>query len=351
VKQPGVLLEHGGDTYLCVEGGYNAETRAITLLAGPSNSHFSHDEGTTPITWRDQGEWFPIARFRDHELILQNQDHAELADYAGEIVSRYISESPADPEVAWALSSEHGFSGSLEDVLPQGVAVTVYDNLEQADEAIGEDTLVPIQNVAQFLTHMAREGYAGAMWNHSLPVFFCIDANSDLQFLRIAKGSTETIDMQILDPVVGWDPYDGAEDISFLDNSDACDKRLADVLGDEPLLGWPEDGQLWSLGPVAGEPALVSVAEDGLTYALLFTAEDAAEAWLEDVEDPWMRWPVTDLAALLGSHSVDGCAGLLNPGAHRARRGVFWKDSERIILDSFSGFWLLQKNNFTALKH
>lgn len=351
MKQPGRLVEHGGDAYLCVEGGYNAETRAITLLAEPSNSHFPPEQGTSPITWRDQGEWYPVARLRDNELVLQNQAHEQLSEYAGEVIKRYMNEQPDDPDVAWALASERGFSGSLEDVLPQGVAVTVFDDQSLADEALGNDTLVPIQNIAQFLTHLAREGYAGAMWNRAQPVFFCIDETSDLQFLRIGKGSSEAIDMEILDPFRGWEPFDGAEDIAFLDNGAACDTRLSAMLENEPLLGWPENGQLWSLGPKAGEPGLVPVAEDGLAYALLFTTEAAAQDWLADIEEPWEFWPMADLSALLASPAVKGCAGLLNPGAHRARRGVFWKDNERLILDSFSGFWLLRNNVFTALTH
>lgn len=349
MKLPGTIIEHGGENYLCVEGGYNVETRAITLLAAPGNSHFAQDEGASPIAWRDQGEWFPIARVKDGELVLQRQEHQEWTEHAAEVIRHYTDEAQPEPDQAWVLSSSRGFSGSLEDVLPQGLAVAVFDSRELADEAAGDDTVVAIQQLAPLLTHLAREGYAGAMWNQQQPIFFCVDEGSDLQFLRIGRGRGETVEMEILDPLHGWELYEGAEEIAFLDNADACDARLAAALDQEPLLDWPEDGKLWSLGPREGEAGLVNVDEDGLSYALLFSDEDAAEAWLADVSEPWVRWPVSDLSALLAAPAVDGCGGLLNPGAHRARRGVFWRDGERTILDSYSGFWVLSGSGFTAL--
>ncbi|MFT7462902.1 MAG: hypothetical protein ACI9EF_001244 [Pseudohongiellaceae bacterium] len=342
-------MEHGGDSYLCVEGGYNPETRAITLLAAPGNGHFPQEEGALPLAWRNQGEWFPIARLIDGELTLQNQEHQDRSEFAAELIQRYSDEALAGPDQAWVLRSSKGFSGSLEDVLPQGMAVGVFDSVELAEEAAGDDTVVPIQYLATFLTHLAREGYAGAMWNQAQPIFFCTDEASDLQFLRLSRGRSETVEMEMLDPLIGWEPYEGAEDISFLENGDACDARLAEVLDQQPLLGWPDDGQLWSLGPQDGEPGLVTVDEDGLAYALLFSEEEAADAWLADVEEPWVRWSVKNLGGLLSSPTVGGCGGLLNPGAHRARRGVFWQDGERTILDSFSGFWLLSDQGFAAL--
>jgi len=350
MKQPGTVMHYGGDDYLFVEGGYNAETRTITLLAAPDNGHFPQDEEAVPMAWRDQGEWFPIARLIGGQLELQKQEHEDTADYAAELIRHYVDEALDGPDQAWTLRSPRGFSGSLEDVLPQGVAVAVFDSEESAREAAGEDTVVAISHLASFLTHLAREGYAGVMWNQQQPVFFCIDEASDLQFLRIGRGRGETVEMELLDPLKGWEPYDGAEEIAFLDNADACDARLTEALDQEPLLGWPDDSQLWSLGPQAGEPGLVNVEEDGLSYALLFSEEEAAETWLGDIDEPWVRFAVADLAALLSAPAMDNCGGLLNPGAHRARRGVFWQDGERIILDSFSGFWVLDPSGFVALE-
>jgi len=350
MKQPGTVINYGGDDYLCVEGGYNAETRAITLLAAPDNEHFPQDEGAVPMAWRDQGEWFPVARLIDGEVELQKQEHKDTADYAAELMRHYVDEALDEPDEAWALRSAKGFSGSLEDVLPQGVAVAVFDSEEGANEAAGKDTVVAITHLSSFLTHLAREGYAGVMWNQQQPVFFCIDEASDLQFLRIGRGRSETVEMELLDPAKGWEPYDGAEEVAFLDNAGACDVRLAEALDNEPLLGWPTDGQLWSLGPQAGEAGLVKVEEDGLSYALLFSEEEAAESWLADIEEPWVRFAVTNLNDLLSTPAMADCGGLLNPGAHRARRGVFWRDGERLILDSFSGFWVLGETGFVALE-
>lgn len=352
MKRPGTLQEHQGQTYLCIEGGFNADSRSVTLLATSDDPHFPPAEGVRPISWLDQGDWYPVARKLGNELALQDERHHDELVYADEVIEHYLADTPPDPEVAWVLEGVTGYHGALQDILPQGLAVLVFEDLAAAaalleqrradGQASAGEELVPVTHLPGFLTHLAREGYAGALWRGSQPIFFCVDDESALQFLRLGEGAGEGggLQMEILDAQDGWSPYEGAEEIGFLDNGDACDARLAQVLGEIPLLDWPEAGSFWSAGPARGQPGIITVEEDGLDYGLLFGDEAQANEWLEELDQPWMSWPVPDLIEWLGHEALVERGGLLNPGSHRARRAVVWGDGDRVVVDSFSGFWV-----------
>lgn len=350
MKQPGTLVHHAGEDYLCVEGGFNAETRTISLLTTGDNQAFPHRTEDVPVTWRDQGDWYPVARWSADDVLLPDPRHHEQRELAADVIEHYLSDAGELPEAAWAITDGTGFRGHLADIMPQGLAAEVFDDLERAEEAAGGEALVPVHDVTRFLTHLAREGYAGALWNAQQPIFFCLDENDELQFLRVADGGRSGMSMELLDPLVGWEPYEGAESVDFLDNGEACDARLAESVGPIPLLDWPDDRSVWSIGPSQADPGIVTVADDGLAYALLFTDEQVAQEWLaEEIEDPWVAFPVHDLESFLAEPGTQGIGALLNPGAHRARRGVLWHDGERIVLDSFSGFWELADQGFVAI--
>ncbi|RKY20328.1 MAG: hypothetical protein DRQ55_08040 [Planctomycetota bacterium] len=353
MKQPGTLVEHSGQSYLCVEGGFNTPTRTVTLLVDGENSSFPHREDDQPVTWRDQGDWFPVARWDNGELLLPDPRHREHATLAGELVERYLQSTSEPPEAAWALSEGpgKGFRGYLRSILPQGLAAELYETQELAEEAGEGAELVPVLDIPRFLTHLAREGYAGALWNGQQPLFFCLDQDDELQFLRVGEGGKSSVSMELLDPIEGWIAYDGEEQIDFLDNGEACDARLAESVGCLPMLGWPDDAQLWSPGASPSEPVVVTVEEDALDYALLFTTEEAAKEWIEEeqVKEDWSAHAVDDLDAFLSAAGEQGNGALLNPGSHRARRGVLWHDGERIVLDSFSGFWQLNEEGFALI--
>lgn len=350
MKQPGTLVHHGGEDYLCVEGGFNAETRTVTLMTGAANTEFPHRPETKAVTWCDQGQWYVVARWSADDLLLPDPRHHARRDLAADVVEQYLASRPETPEALWAVKDGKGFRGHLLDVMPQGLAAEIHESLEAAEASGGDAGLVPVQDVPRFLTHLAREGYAGALWNASQPVFFCLDESDELQFLRVGQAAPGKVAMEILDGEEGWTDYEGERSIEFLDNAEACDARLVEQVGRVALLDWPAAGPLWSLGPREGEAGVVTVAEDGLAYGLLFTSEAACREWLgEEIEAPWTAFRVGPLADFLSQPSLVGSGALINPGAHRARRGVLWSDGERLILDSFSGFWELLPDGFQLI--
>ncbi len=350
MKLPGTPLHHAGGNYLLVEGGYSHDTRTITLLAEPDNGPFEHPERARRITWGEQGEWYPISQWAVGMISLQEEAYGEQRALIDEIFERFRVEQRDLRPVAWAVQGHGGFLGSLETILPMGLAVTLYDDEETAAEESGADEVVPITNLPNFLTHLAREGYAGAMWNGRQPVFFCIDDADEVQFLRVQRSDAGGVAMEILDADGAWNGYEGAEQIEMLDNAERCDARLVETLGMQPVLDWPDHGTFYGVGPRGGHAGLVQLEEDGPEYAVLFVDEDAAGDWRDEVEPGWNVFEVEELSTFLGSEELEGRGALLNPGAHRARQGVLWSDGERVILDSFSGFWTLEDDEFEPVE-
>jgi len=347
VKQPGIPIEHDSEEYLVVEGGYSLHTRSLSLLARPGNALFPREAELKPITWCDQGDWFPVARQAVGLTQFSSSDDEQHRDLVETLLERFVQDQPEPREVAWVSLGDNGEPlGTLEKVVPMGLVVAIHEDEQAAHEADDAASVEAITNVPVYLTHLARNGYAGALWNGQQPVFFCTDENSELQFLRLRRGGQGKVEMDILEADGSWSDYEGAEEIEFLDNRDACDDRLVATYGDEPLFDWPDDDAFWSVGPSEAEPGRVTAPEDGLDYVLLFSEEEEAKAWLEDSEHAWKLIEVPDAAEFLADPGLNGLAALINPGAHRVRSGVLWLDGESLVLDSFSGFWLRDDDGF-----
>jgi hypothetical protein len=350
MKLPGTPLRHAGGNYLLVEGGYSHDTRTITLLAEPDSGGFAHPERAQRVVWGEQGEWYPISQWAVGMVTLQEEPYAEQRALIDEVFDRFRTEQQELPTIAWAVQGEGGFTGTLETILPMGLAVKVFDEEESAAEVSGTEEVVPITNLPNFLTHLAREGYAGAMWNGRQPVFFCIDSMSELQFLRVRRSDGGAMKMDTLDEYGDWLQYEGAEEIEMLENQEACDSRLVATVGSRPVMSWPVDGEFWSVGPKGGMPGLITNEEDELTYGILFVDEDEAREWRDDTDSPWVSFPVGSVEEFLDHESLEGRGALLNPGSHRVHTGILWRDGDRVVLDSYSGFWVLDGDEFEQVQ-
>jgi hypothetical protein len=353
VKQPGTLVMNEDREYLLVEGGFNSDTRAVILLARPTDPTFPPDEKARPIRWAHQGEWNPVARWSPAELKVPDAKYEPKRDRILEILKDYVEAPREVPTVAWAARKKGNFAGSLEAALPMGLAVACHETREGAAALEDVDDIVPIENVAMFMTHLVREGYAGAMWNSHRPVFFCIDESQELQFLRVGPGPKgDRVELELLEDDDNWTAYEGVEQIEFIDNREACDNRLSEALGKTPILEWPDDNRLFTVGPAEGKPLVLQpeVGEDSMPHGVLFTNEEAAGSFREDNPADLVLYPVTDLTGFLTHSEMEGCVAALNPGGHRAASGILWSDGERVVLDSFSGFWKLEGSGFQPLE-
>jgi len=362
VKPPGTIVRHDDREYLLVEGGYSADTRAVIFLARPADPLFPLPEGGRPVSWGAQGDWTPVARWNASDLHVPDPGHAEHTPLIQSLIDQYKAARPPQPALAYAARREGGFAGGLHPALPMGFAASCHDTREAAAAEDGVQEVVAIDNLAMFLTHLVREGYAGVVWDER-PVFFCVDEREDLQYLRVSppeKDGGEPV-FEILGPDNRFHPYDGEEQIEFIDNRDDCDARLVEALGRVALVDWPTSNRLWSLGPRLGTPAVIQPqaeegeagaepTEDSLPHGLLFTSEEAAETFRCDAAPDLVVFPVNDVAAFLSHPPLSGCVAALNPGGHRATSGLLWHDGQRVVLDSFSGFWRYAGGQFELLK-
>jgi hypothetical protein len=365
MKQPGTIVRHDDREYLLVEGGYNGQTRAVILLARPGDARFPPDASARPIRWGHQGEWSPVARWSPQELRIPDERYEAQRELIQAVVDAYLAQYRERRTVAWAARKGEDFAGTLEIALPMGLAVVCCDTRDSAAEAVSDaDELVPVENLAMFLTQLVRLGYAGAMWNRTQPVFFCTDDAGELHFLRVSAGTRgapagrvsvrpdpDEVRLEILTEADDWTPYDGAEPIEFIDNREACDQRLVAVLGRTPVVDWPEGGRLYSVGSAPEAPAVVTEMQgkEEVRHALLFTSDAAAREYVDDDRTELRVFPVADLTAFLTCDALQGNVAALNPGGHRARGGILWSDGERVVLDSFSGFWQVDGQGFELL--
>ena len=349
MKQPGTLVRHEDREYLLVEGGYDAASRAVILLARPGDPRVASDSVQRPVRWGRQGEWLPLARWSPDGLRIPDERSVESRAFAQGVIDAYVAGHKPPAVKAWAAKKGVGFASQLHASLPMGLAAGCFEAEADAQKLPDAERLVGIENLAMFFTHLVRDGYAGALWNGSRPVFFCIDDEGDLQFLRVSPAGS-TIAMEILDEHDRWESYDGAEAVEFIDNREACDKRLVTALGATPPSGWPADGRLWSLG-TRGVPRIFTTSEGNneLRHAVLFGDEQAARDWAEDKAPDAQAFAVDDLPAFLTGDAMQGNVAAFNPGGHRANSGLLWSDGERVVLDSFSGFWKIEGRQFEPI--
>ncbi len=357
MKHRGTVVEGGDREYLLIEGGFNAENRAVTVLCRPGDDRFPQDADTSPVTWLDQGDWYPIARWNPSRLDFRDKAYEEGRELVELVLERYERTRPEPEPAAWAIETDTGLGGALVETVPMGLSAWVFDDEERASEAREDGRVVPIHGLGQFFTHLVRQGYAGALWNQLQPVFFCIDGAGDLQFMRIGQGEGgETLNMECLDERDAFHDYEGEGELELLDNRDACDQRMVEELGKVPLVGWPDDGALWCLGPVEDEPAVILSENDGLRHVLLFVTREWADEYAEEHKEqsgeeliPY-EVAASGLVPLLTRPEMAECVVHVDPGRHRAASGVVWSDGTRVVLDSFSGFWALDDTGFTPIE-
>lgn len=358
MKPPGTLLRRDDREYLFIEGGYNPQTRAVILLARAGDPDFPAAEGQSPVAWGAQGEWLPVARRTAEGLAVPDARHAERTPRVQELLDAYEALHRAPPVVAWAARRAGGWAGALHPALPMGFAAACHETREAAAATPGAEEVVPIDSLPMFFTHLVREGYAGALWNDERPVFFCVDDQEDLQFLRVSPPAGEGSEpvFEILGASGRFEDYDGEQSIEFIDNREDCDARLVAALGRVALVDWPAGNRLWTVGPRLGEPAVLqppqdeAAGEEALAHGVLFSDEDAADAFRREVAPDMVVFPVQDVAAFLSAPPLAGSLAALNPGGHRASSGLLWHDGQRVVLDSFSGFWKLEHGRFVLLQ-
>ncbi len=345
MKHPSAIVEQDDNEYLLLEEGYNESTRAVAVLARPSNPLFPKAEDGRTYHFNESGEWHAVARWTREQLVVADERHAHHGELVRGLASDYVEGLPRPRPVAWALHDGEVFAGSLSPAVPMGVVVHCHDDEDHAQDRAAGRRVVPIDNVPLFFNQMVRLGYAGALWNEEMPVFFCVDDEDDLQFLKVSREPRDKVAVEILGLDSRWESYEGAEEVDFLDNTQACDERLVEMVGRRPVLEWPS-GPLVSVGPSEGKPIVLDEEDEELPHGVLFTNTRWANTFREENDPTWTVFDVPDPAEFIKQTDFEGCVVHLNPGNHRAYTGTLWNNGEQTVLDSFSGFWRLTDDGF-----
>lgn len=248
------------------------------------------------------------------------------------------------------LVSKEGPAFEIARAHTSGLAALVYSTREAAQaakDARPEGEGLRVEAVADLSIHLrecARTGFAGAILDESWPIYFFLDDDGDLKFLKLAA-RLETVESTLLDARGEWYPYEGELGIDLLDNQDAGDRLMVERLGGAPFVGYEPGMEFYHLAGDSG-PLTMAIGKDlGDTSIVLPLVVDTDEgrAFLKqhghDLAD---RVPIGDLVVFMNEARARGVRVVLHPGENRACRAELWADGDsRVILDSYSGFWRL----------
>ena len=168
--------------------------------------------------------------------------------------------------------------------------------------------------------------------------------------LRLKLDEDEEVQEYTLNEDGSWRLYEGEEEIEFYLDQDRCDRNMIENLGDIPFLGHQGIVSLWTIEEMdkPNHPFILSSDEspiDGITGSstvLLFHRKKHAVEFLLErglVECEAVR--VDDVKQFLNDAGKMSLTVILEPFRHRATGGVLWLNEQDIVLDSFSGFWIL----------
>jgi hypothetical protein len=343
---------HGDDEYLFVEAPGDDAGPSLLILARPDNPR-AVPEGSAPTHQSEHGTWCPVARFDGEELLLAPDPPAGLAERLREMLPRYIEQQRQKIATAkhscWYVLADGHVLHSLHPAQPAGLLLKLYREESAARAALtaqgGAGSVLPTGELREFLELRAEEGFAGALLDEREIVFFFLDEQSRIQFVKVRAVEGEAkVESELLDERSRWQPYEGDEKLDTLFDPDQWDRLMKRTLGPIPFVGYG-DGLVafyFAGGHRHDEPLFVNDpdGENGERILPLFHDVASAEAFRarEKLGKATLQ-RVQDLRALV-THATDaGAVARLQPGDHRARGGALWTDEEGVLLDSFSGLW------------
>jgi len=352
-----IRILHEGLEYFLVDRGRTRATRVLTLLRRVEDESTCADGALLVKT--DVGPCQAVAHWTQGEVRLE-KGHEKLAEAFEGVVTRYLEEfrvgrkrPGATPY--WFLSSRRRPLFSLERSQPAGLAVLAYSSEAAAKAAAvkrhGIDapdiTIETVTDLVDFLEARAIEGFAGAMLDDRVPIYFCSDPAGAARFLKVDLDERSgRLDHGLLDEDGSWKVYDGEEEIFPDLDQDIVDEAMVERIGEVPFFGFREGLVLHQLEQKTepGRPATIELPEDsdtnGVPLCAVFHDLDLLESFCaEHGFDHLRSAPIDDLTALATWCEREGRTLTLHPEGHRARTATLWKNDNRVLLDSFSGIW------------
>jgi hypothetical protein len=350
---------HGDDEYLFVEAPGDP--------AGPSLQVFAHVEnaravapGLTPTHKTEHGTWIQVARFDGDTLALSPDAPDTLGEQLKLLLPRYAEvrqkRVASAKHPCWWIEAEGKPLHGLHPAQPAGLVFKLWSSEAAAKSvAVGlgvEAKVHSTGDVREFLELRAEEGYAGALLDDAQLVFFCLDPQSRMQFLRLAApddGEEEAgaraapeLRTHLLAENGRFELYEGDEELEPFVDPDCWDRLLARTYGVAPFLGYVPGWRCFELR-LGREPVMQrDVEADGKqTLVALFHDPAAADDYRARHNVPRATIErVGDLVATVRAAQARGCVVRLHPEDHRVRGGPMWLDKEgALLLLGYCGIW------------
>ena len=363
---------HKQREYLIQDEGASSASRTITFLGRPESftvrSETSEHGEYQPIL-TDHGQWIPIAKWSGGQLALLPPANPKLKGDIESILRKYLHDGPRDSDgkahkVYYYLEKEGRLFFRIVHSHPNGLAIRIFESKKQAERALGgkQDSGSDVKvrqtsTLHRLLVKAADMGYAGAVLNDEEPLYFCLDANDEMVVLRVAMDDDEEVEEYLLQENGTWKLYEGDRDIELFLDQDRCDQNMVRHLGDIPFIGHQDMDHAWTIEyrENRGVP-YVSGDDDTLTQGVpesksVFLFKNC-EGTMEFIREKGLfsceAARVENIGRFLKQALEENLCVLLEPQGHRASGGTLWINGRQIVLDSFSGFWIMQTPwNFT----
>ncbi len=372
-----VRILHEGQEYWLIDRGGAVDQRSIAFLRrvdparadtsgaptsdAPGTGHAPHAPHALVKT--DLGDCEALAVWHDGAVTVE-PGHERLRDVFTRIVERYLEEFRVGKKRAgsarfYIVTRRRQPLFTLSPAQPGGLMVLVFTSEARAEatavarrsvddaKPLGDHRIEEVEDLADFLSARALEGFAGATLDDKDPVFFCLDPDGQPRFLRLSLDARSgRLEHDLLEPDGSWTRYDGEEDLSPDLDQELLDECMIERLGPVPFLGF-HDGMTWYHLEKKGRPGVPAVVElgeespgEGLPFIALFHDVEQAESFTHDQSlEGHSVVGTPDLSAVAAAARTEGRPILLEPGDHRARGGTFWIADGHLLFDSFSGLW------------
>jgi hypothetical protein len=343
---------HGEDEYLFVDAPGDEAGPVLMILARPDNPR-AVAAGMPPTHQSEHGQWCPVARFDGETLLLAPDPPAGLAERLHEMLPRYAELQRQRIAQAkngcWYVLADGRFLHALHPAQPGGLLLRLFRDEARAQAAIaplGGGRALPTGELREFLELRAEEGFAGALLDDTELVYFFLDEQSHVEFVKVraVEGGRE-LESELLDARGRWQFYEGSEELDALNDPERWDRLMRRVFGPVPFVGAVEPLSWFAFErddqPLTVEDDSAGAADGARRIAPLFADAAAAAAWrLRESPDGEVEpVEVADLRGFVARATELGAVVRLAPGDHRGRGGTLWTDETDVLLDSFSGLW------------
>lgn len=367
-----IRVLHDNEEFHLVDEETHEEGRTVTVLVPVDRAPPPTDE-SQPVVPTNRGPHVALARWKDGGIeALMNISDKRLGTLE-KVLDKYLTDllrgdgkkgatfyyNAVGQDVEFAVSHSH----------PHGLVIQVYSKKELAEGSALRNSRVEhrletrkTNNLCELLTRAANEGYAGAVLDDSDPVYFCVDEDERIRFLKLSQNEEEEIDEFLLRGDGEWQYRSDSLDLELYVNQDACDRNMVRFLGEIPFLrdiprgggGDPEtEEDLFFTVEESGDPGRLkrfdmeeaSPSMPDTKIAALFAGRRPALDFMAGSRQDFDIVAVTDLREFVRNASRENLVVVLEPGSHRAMTAFLWASDDDVILDSFSGFWKMSDDN------